>query len=92
MVSCTLTFQEHEKGQLPALMAAKSGQLKTMSFLPTGEVGAYKQMPYERIDVATRDLMRQDLGRINWDSIYDGGGVEAEGEKYCTTDFCEVPG
>ena len=86
MVSCTLTFQDHEKDQLPALIAAKTGQLKTMSMLPLFDSGAYPQMPYETIK---EEVDWDALKPIDWEPIY-ASGPDAEGEKYCTTDACEI--
>ena len=87
MVSCTLTFSEDEKDQLPALVSAKTGQLKTMSMLPL-DVQAYAQLPYEAID---GEVDWGKAKKIDWDLIYDKIGVEAEGERFCTTDHCEIP-
>lgn len=87
MVSCTLTFQDHEKDQLPALISAKAGQLKTMSMLPLLEAGAYPQMPYETIK---EEIDWSALLPIDWEPVYQSG-PDAEGEKYCTTDKCEIP-
>lgn len=86
MVSCTLTFSEEERPQLPALISAKAGQLKTMSMLPMLDAGAYAQMPYEQIEGKV-DLAS--FEPIDWEPIYSEG-VEAEGEKYCSTDKCLI--
>ena len=85
MVSCTLTFNQDEKDQLPALISAKAGQLKTMSLLPKG-TETYAQMPYEAIE---GEINWDDYRSIDWDAVY-AQGQEAEGEKFCTTDKCEV--
>lgn len=90
MVSCTLTFQSDEVDQLPALVAAKAGQLKTMSMLPIFESGgAYQQMPYERIEQDVAEELQKQVKPLDWETVYDTAG-EAEGERYCTTDKCEL--
>jgi ribonucleoside-triphosphate reductase len=90
MVSCTLTFQGSEVDQLPALVAAKVGQLKTMSMLPIFESGgAYAQMPYERIDPEKAAELQSLAKPMNWEIVYDTA-LEAEGDRYCTTDKCEI--
>ena len=90
MVSCTLTFQGDEVDQLPALVAAKAGQLKTMSMLPIFESGgAYEQMPYEAIDQEVAGKLQKKAKAIDWETVYDTA-LEAEGERYCTTDTCEL--
>lgn len=90
MVSCTLNFSEHEVGQIPALMAAKAGQLKTMSFLPVMSGGAaYAQMPYESVSVEEAEAGQAKVRRLDLEAVYNSGR-EAEGERYCTTDKCEV--
>lgn len=85
MVSCTLTFSESEKDQLQALISAKIGQLKTMSMLPMG-TGSYAQMPYEALE---GEYDWSGLKKIDWEPVYSSG-LDAEGEKYCTTDVCEI--
>lgn len=89
MVSCTLTFQEHEKDDIPRLMSAKQGQLKTLSMLPiTDSGGVYAQMPYERIDIDIAEKLLLKVLPIDWNSVYKNNGIEAEGEKYCNNDTC----
>ena len=66
------------------------GQLKTVSFLPSGNF-TYPQMPYTQI---TEDDYEKDgtnkLFPIDFSGVYAGLGVEAIGEAYCTTDACEI--
>lgn len=91
MVSCTLTFKPEERDQLAALIAAKTGQLKTMSMLPIFEnSGAYEQMPYERISDEQALEMQSRVRPVNWDAAYSTG-LDADGERYCATDKCELP-
>ena len=91
-VSVTLSFdRERESKHIAALLAMYEGQFKTLSFLPQGN-DVYPQMPYTDISAddyadAGRTIRRMDL-REFYDSSSDFG---PEGEKYCTTDHCEVP-
>lgn len=89
-VSVTLTFSETERDQIGAVIRAFEGQLKTLSFLPSFEEGAYAQMPYERIDTATYDSKVRGVSYLDWDRLYDGDSLDAVGEMYCTTDACEI--
>lgn len=91
MVSCTLTFQPDEKEEVPRIIAAKAGQLKTMSFLPIYPVGdePYAQMPYERIDDKELAKKLKKIKPLNWDRLYETA-VEAEGEMGCANDKCEI--
>jgi ribonucleoside-triphosphate reductase len=90
-VSVTLTFREDEKAQVPAVLRAFDGQLKSVSFLPMAE-GIYQQAPYQRVEKQTWDRMRAKIKPIDWDALYASEDLpEAEGELYCTTDICEMP-
>lgn len=90
-VSVTVTFTDDEKSQIGALLRSIDGQLKSVSMLPLLEVGgAYAQMPYERIDLDTWDTSVKKIRSINWNSLYAGNALDAEGEKYCSNDTCEI--
>ena len=90
-VSVTVTFSEDEAKEIPAVLRAFDGQLKTVSFLPMAE-GTYAQAPYQRVSREIWEDMRSRIRPIDWDSLYDSDKLpEAEGEMYCTTDVCEVP-
>lgn len=89
-VSVTLSFSENESDQIASVIRAFEGQLKTLSFLPSFDVGAYAQMPYERIDQGTYKSKIDGVSYLNWDRLYDGDSLDAVGEMYCTTDKCEV--
>jgi hypothetical protein len=89
-VSVTVTFGMHEKDQIGALLRATDGQLKSISFLPIDD-NAYPQMPYERI---SEDVYKERIGgikAIEWDDLYAGAAFDAEGEKFCNNDVCEIP-
>jgi len=89
-VSATFTFREDERDQIGPLLRSFDGQLKSMSFLPILEGGAYAQMPYERIDIEEWEKATAKVKRMDLSSIYENG-VDPEGERYCTTDVCEIP-
>lgn len=90
MVSATFTFQDHERDQIGPLLHAFDGQLKTMSFLPMLDGGAYEQMPYEAITNDAFEVATAGVARMDYEPIYQNG-AEAEGDRYCTNDVCEMP-
>jgi ribonucleoside-triphosphate reductase len=89
-VSVTLSFSEGERDQIGAVIRAFEGQLKTLSFLPSFEEGAYAQMPYEQIDIDTYGEKVKNVSYLDWNRLYDGDSLDASGEMYCTTDACEI--
>ncbi len=89
-VSVTLSFSEAERDQIGAVIRAFEGQLKTLSFLPSFDTGAYAQMPYERIDTAAHSAKVKKVKHLDWDRLYGGDSLDAAGEMYCTTDVCEI--
>ena len=89
-VSLTVTFDPATEGQrIGDVLRMYEGQLKAVSFLPIKD-NAYAQMPYEAITDEQYDDISQDLKKLSWTKLYKNGG-EAIGEKYCSTDFCEIP-
>jgi ribonucleoside-triphosphate reductase (thioredoxin) len=90
-VSVTVTFREDEGDQIPAVLRAFDGQLKSVSFLPMAE-GVYRQAPYQRVSKVEWDAMRAGIRPVDWDRLYSSADLpEAEGESFCTTDVCELP-
>jgi len=88
-VSCTATFNpETEADQLPHVLNYFQYRLKGISLLPRHDYGAYKQMPYEAIDEKTYNKMVSKLGRLSFGVIKH---EEAEVDKFCNNDSCEVP-
>jgi ribonucleoside-triphosphate reductase len=90
-VSVTLSFdKETETKHVASALNMYEGQLKAVSFLPMGNT-VYQQQPYTQI---TEDEYESYIGRIakiDFDAIYDGhDNLDAESEKYCTTDVCEI--
>ena len=90
-VSVTVTFNESERDQIPAVLAAFDGQLKSLSFLPMAD-GVYAQAPYQSVSRETWEELRANVKPIDWEKLYspNAGMNAAEGELFCTTDVCEV--
>lgn len=89
-VSVTLSFDsETEAEHVAKILHMYEGQLKTVSFLPTGNF-TYPQMPYTEISAEKFEEAEMSLLPANLDPIYDGLGWEAIGEAFCSTDACEV--
>jgi hypothetical protein len=90
-VSVTLSFDKEEETKFiaPALNMYE-GQLKAVSFLPMGNQ-TYPQQPYTEITEQDYSEYVGKIGKIDWSAIYDGvENLEAQGEMYCTTDYCEI--
>ena len=89
-VSCTATFNpETEADELPHVLNYFQYRLKGISLLPRHEKGAYKQMPYEAINEDIYNKMVNKLGYLSFVGIE---GEEAEVDKFCNNDMCEIPG
>ena len=90
-VSVTISFDsEKEADAVGTVLHMYDGQLKTVSFLPSGNF-TYPQMPYTQI---TEDDYEKDgtnkLFPIDFSGVYAGMAADAIGEAYCTTDGCEI--
>ena len=87
-VSCTATFDpETEADELPHVLKYFQYRLKGISLLPRHPLGAYKQMPYEGI---TEDEYKEQLSKLKHLSFVGVEGEEAEVDKFCNNDVCEV--
>jgi ribonucleoside-triphosphate reductase (thioredoxin) len=90
-VSVTISFDpDKEASAIGTALHMYDGQLKTVSFLPSGN-HVYPQMPYTQItaeDYENDGVMR--LFPIDFSGVYAGMAADAIGEAYCTTDACEV--
>lgn len=92
MVSATFTFRSDEADQIGPAIHSFDGQLKSMSFMPLLDTGsAYRQMPYQAIDSERMEAMQSTVKPLDLDVIY-ASGREAEGERFCANDTCEIPG
>lgn len=89
-VSCTVDFKPEEAEHIPTLLSMYDGKLKGISFLPAIEGGAYKHMPYEQITQEEFEKMSSKVNKIDFSVAYSEKAEEAEGEKYCSTDVCEI--
>jgi adenosylcobalamin-dependent ribonucleoside-triphosphate reductase len=90
-VSATITFRSNETEEIPAVLRAFDGSLKSVSFLPMTE-GTYQQAPYQRVSRETWEAMRARITPIDWDFLYGSAELpDAEGELYCANDVCEIP-
>jgi len=90
-VSVTLSFdKETEKKFIAPALNMYEGQLKAVSFLPMGDK-VYPQQPYSEITREEYNSYVGKIGKIDWSAIYDGNdNLDAESEKYCSTDACEI--
>ena len=90
-VSVTISFDsETEQKHVGTVLHMYDGQLKTVSFLPSGNF-TYPQMPYTQItekEYIEEGEMR--LFPIDFAGVYAGMAADAVGESYCTTDSCEI--
>jgi adenosylcobalamin-dependent ribonucleoside-triphosphate reductase len=90
-VSVTISFDpETEASAIGKALHMYDGQLKTVSFLPSGNT-VYPQMPYTQItaeEYEAEGVMK--LFPIDLSGVYAGMAFDAIGEAYCTTDACEV--
>ena len=89
-VSVTVSFDpETESKDVGTVLHLYDGQLKTISFLPSGN-HVYPQMPYTQITEEEYEGYRMTLFPIDFVGVYAGMASDAVGESYCVTDACEV--
>jgi adenosylcobalamin-dependent ribonucleoside-triphosphate reductase len=89
-VSVTISFDsETEKEYVGTVLHMYDGQLKTVSFLPSGNF-TYPQMPYTQITEEEYAKETLELFPIDFAGVYAGMAADAVGEAYCTTDSCEI--
>jgi hypothetical protein len=90
-VSVTISFDpETESEHVGTVLHMYDGQLKTVSFLPSGNF-TYPQMPYTQItEEEYREEGEMKLFPIDFSGVYGGLAADAIGEAYCTTDACEI--
>ena len=90
-VSVTISFDpDTESDHVGTVLHMYDGQLKTVSFLPSGNF-TYPQMPYTQItedEYVNEGEMK--LFPIDFSGVYAGMAADAIGESYCTTDACEI--
>ena len=89
-VSVTISFDpETESQHVGTVLHMYDGQLKTVSFLPSGNF-TYPQMPYTQITEEEYKEGTMNLFPIDFSGVYAGMAADAIGESYCTTDACEI--
>lgn len=89
-VSVTISFDvEKESEHVETVLHMFDGQLKTVSFLPSGNK-TYPQMPYTQITESEYKDNAAKLFPIDLSGVYAGMAFDAIGERYCTTDSCEI--
>lgn len=89
-VSVTISFDpDTESKHVESVLHMYDGQLKTVSFLPSGN-HVYPQQPYTQITEEEYIEASEKLFPIALNGIYNGLGIDAVGESYCVTDSCEV--
>jgi ribonucleoside-triphosphate reductase len=89
-VSVTISFDKDTEAQhVGTVLHMYDGQLKTVSFLPSGN-DTYPQMPYTQITEEEYVDSGLKLMLIDLSGVYAGMASDAIGERYCTTDSCEV--
>jgi hypothetical protein len=87
-VSCTVTFDPEKEGkEIPQVLNYFQYHLKGISLLPRHDLGAYPQMPYESIDEKEYNKQVKKLGKLSFGVIHK---EEANIEKFCDGDFCDV--
>lgn len=94
-VSVTIDFDPVTEGrQIANLLHAYEGQFKSLSFLqrqPDGEEANYPQMPMDRQPHSAVVAYAEGLEEPDFRNVYTGrDGRDAEGERFCDTDVCEV--
>ena len=89
-VSVTVSFNKDTESQyIGTVLHMHDGQLKTVSFLPSGN-DTYPQMPYTQITEEEYLDQTEKLFPIDLTGVYAGMAADAIGERYCTTDSCEI--
>jgi ribonucleotide reductase alpha subunit len=90
-VSVTLSFDAEKEAQhVGTVIHMHEGQLKTVSFLPMGNT-VYPQQPYTQITEQQWEAAAKGLSKVDLGPIYRGEQArEAVGERFCTTDTCEL--
>lgn len=89
-VSVTVSFDpETEADHIGTVLHMYDGQLKTVSFLPSGN-HTYLQMPYTQITEEEYQENLLKLFPIDFAGVYAGMSADAVGEAYCSTDSCEI--
>lgn len=93
-ISFTLTFDKDKVEDLASALKMNWGRYKSLSCAPIYEVedadeARDKQLPYQGITQEQCEEMIKKLKPVDLEYVYNNGLV-AEGERYCSTDRCEI--
>jgi adenosylcobalamin-dependent ribonucleoside-triphosphate reductase len=88
-VSVTISFKPEEREHVPTIIAMYEGQLKAISFMEKRN-DVYPQQPFTDISSIDYTCWQASLSPIDMGYLY-AQGSDGEGDKYCTTDVCEIP-
>lgn len=95
-VSATATFRKDEVPDIAAVLRSHEGQLKSISMMPIFEddeaaAAGYAQLPYEAISSSEFERLSAGIRAVDTEALYVGDVREAQGERYCNNDTCEIP-
>lgn len=91
-VSVTVSFKPEEREHVPTIIAMYEGQLKAISFMEKRN-DVYPQQPFTDITSSEYVEWESKLLKLDMTPMYEGTDIrDGEGDKYCTTDVCEIPG
>lgn len=85
-VSCTITFKPTEADIIHVVLEYFKYDLKSISFLPKLESGAYAQMPYEAITKEKFLELNASIKYIQINQLKE----DSEMEKYCDNSACLI--
>jgi len=85
-VSCTITFKPEEANQICIILDYFKYDLKSISFLPRIEQGAYPQMPYQAISKEKYEEMMKAIRKTDFLEISE----DTVAEKFCDSSFCQL--
>lgn len=89
-VSVTVSFKPEEREHVPTVIAMYEGQLKAISFMEKRN-DVYPQQPFTDIGSIEYGNWENTLQKLDMTALYEENSLDAEGDKYCTTDVCEIP-
>lgn len=88
-VSVTVTFNKDEAKDIKQALEFYQYRLKSVSFLPLLEQGAYDQMPYEKIDEVKYAKFTSELGELDLSKV-KMEETDKKADMFCSTDYCEI--
>jgi ribonucleoside-diphosphate reductase alpha chain len=91
-VSCTAYYTDDSWYDACSFIWENFSSIVGMSFLPY-DGGSYKQAPYEEIDQADYDILKQAMPKIDWSKLpsYENGDTTLGAQTAaCVGDACEL--